>query len=88
MSILRKDGNSIINPDRRAWGEGTSVLFEFPRDSFSQNLGARPVSLGKNDRELVAAGPTRNIRPAKGLEACAGNGCAKSRLRRHARTCH
>ena len=61
MSFLRKDGDSIINSHRRAWGEGTSVLFEFPRDSFSQHLGAGPLGLGKNDRKLVAAGPTRNI---------------------------
>src|SRR5208282_4306770 len=64
MSILRKDSNSIINPDRPAWGEGTGALFELPHDSFSQNLGALPVSLGENDRELVPADPTGNIRPA------------------------
>ncbi len=69
MSILRKDSNSIINPDGRAGGEGTRALFELSRDSFRQNLGALPVSLGENDRELIAAGPTGNIRSAKGFEA-------------------
>src|SRR5208337_5408097 len=73
MSILRKDGYSIVNPDRRGWGEGTSVLFEFPRDSFSQHLGAGSLGLGKKDRELVPAGPTRNVRPANGFQTRAGH---------------
>ena len=73
MTILRKDGDSIVNPDRRTRSEGPSVLFDFPRDSFGQQIGALPLGLGKNDCELVAARPTRNVRPAKGLAACAGD---------------
>src|ERR1035437_9940996 len=73
MSIFRKDGNSIINPNRGAGGERPRVLFKFPRDSFRQGLGAGSLGLGKKYRELVPTGPTRNVRPANGLEAGAGD---------------
>jgi hypothetical protein len=70
MSILRENGNSIIDPDGYLGGNGARILLELPCDSFRQRLSAGPFGLMKKDCEFIPADPARYVRRANDLETC------------------
>ncbi len=69
VAILRKNGNSIIDPNGRGGRQRLGISFELARDTFRQRFGAGPFGLRDKDSKLIAPDPASNVRTANGLHA-------------------